>query len=85
MAELPAWILEQAEADELRSLTAVHDALVRMTPPFDVPAGLAPPVRRRRRSSRFAWLAVPAAAAAVFAPERLSSVAFLPNGQATPA
>jgi len=79
MAELPHWILEQADPDELRSLSAVHDALLRMAPPFEVPAGLAPPVKRRRRFPRLAWLAVPAVAAAVFAlslgpaPQRLRS------------
>ena len=79
MAELPAWILEQADPAELRSLTAVHDALTRMGPPFDVPVGLTPPVRRRWRIPWLAWLAVPAVAATVFAlslgpaPQRLRS------------
>jgi hypothetical protein len=79
MAELPDWILEQADPDELRSLTAVHDALTRMAPPFEVPVGLGPPVKRRRRIPRFAWLAVPAVAAGCFAlslgpaPQRLRS------------
>lgn len=83
MAELPDWILEQADPGELRSLAAVHDALTRMAAPFEVPAGLAPPpVPRRRRLPRLTWLAVPAAAvaaAAVFAlslgpsPQRLRS------------
>ena len=64
MAELPDWLLEQAEPHELRSLTAVHDALTRMGPPFEVPVGLAPPVKRRRRLPRPAWLALPAVAVA---------------------
>ena len=81
MAELPDWILEQAEPDELQSLTAVHDALLRMAPPFEVPVSLGPPVKRRRRIPRLAWLAMPAVVVAVAlfalslgpAPQRLES------------
>ena len=79
MAELPDWILEQAEPGELRSLTAVHDALTRMTPPFEVPTMALPVAKRQRRRLRFAWLAVPAVAAGFFAlslgpaPQRLRS------------
>ncbi len=82
MAELPHWLREQAEPHELRSLAAVHDAMTRMGPPFEVPVGLEPPAkRRRRRVPRVTWLALPAAgaAAAVFAlslgpsPQRLQS------------
>jgi hypothetical protein len=84
MAELlPDWLREQAAPRELRSLAAVHDALTRMGPPFEVPVGLTPPVKRRRRVPRLAWLAPPVAvaAAAVFAlslgpvPQRLRSTA----------
>jgi hypothetical protein len=81
MAELPDWVAEQADPGELRSLAAVHDALTRMGPPFEVPRGLAPPVKRRRRVPRLAWLALPVAAATLFAlslgpaPQRLRSTA----------
>jgi anti-sigma-K factor RskA len=75
MAELPEWAREQAGEDELPALAAVHGALQRMAPPFEVPAGLAErvlPRPRPRRRLRLAWLAVPVAATAAAAVLALS-------------
>jgi anti-sigma-K factor RskA len=66
MVELPDWV----DADEARALEAVHVALERMAPRFDVPRDLHERVLPRPRRRRWAWLALPAAvvaAAAAFA------------------